>query len=440
MVSFKDPQLGDVIKYIPLQTLYAHNPQSVEATEDTVKLDTLSSILKAQRAEMAASTPEAAEQPPEIAEEIGSVAVPEVATGPDDTNERKTEQSAMRESSVLSREEREALGVPEEMTDSEVRTKLIEQYDQVKSSYDWLVSQESLFDSVRSAITKTRNGGGKVFLSNNDFDAMSRFFEGRNYRSLKELMSVGSRNRGLTIIDRQTRSQLDGLRQEMDRVRSLWYATTEGHRPGAGQVRMNGEAGKSFSNLAGIKLPELIASLGASKESVRQTLEALGVHIPADKEKEKVETEEFRNKYVAEWAERAKQLAEAGADNDELEELVQNIEVDVLREAGRTDDPNSPSQWFGDRIFDDKHLKARGGIAYSGRASGGIRSTRYVAEIVADMLRGKFKETSTSDGITIKGEKEIDLGMHRAAALAMIYGKNWPKMAEKHGQHVNYKK
>jgi hypothetical protein len=56
------------------------------------------------------------------------------------------------------------------------------------------------------------------------------------------------------------------------------------------------------------------------------------------------------------------------------------------------------------------------------------------------MLRGKFKETSTSDGITIKGEKEIDLGMHRAAALAMIYGKNWPKMAEKHGQHVNYKK
>ena len=66
-----------------------------------------------------------------------------------------------------------------------------------------------------------------------------------------------------------------------------------------------------------------------------------------------------------------------------------------------------------------------------------IPSRRYVAENMTDMLRGEFKVDmiSRSDAIVLDKSSVggIEVGQHRAAALAMLYGKDWQVAAKKLG-------
>ncbi|MCA9348300.1 hypothetical protein KC867_02730 [Candidatus Saccharibacteria bacterium] len=103
------------------------------------------------------------------------------------------------------------------------------------------------------------------------------------------------------------------------------------------------------------------------------------------------------------------------------------------------DDPNSPSRWFGYRIVADDD-KTRANVNVSGR-SFTASSQRYVAELMTDMLRGEFNVESIKDFDAIMLNTNdvggIEVGQHRAAALAMLYGnENWQKIAKELGHKI----
>ena len=432
-VTFTDPQLGEVYKTLPLDTLRALNPR-VEDDDITVDANEIRAMRQATNGESDDNKQEVVSPEP-IVEVIGVVAVRAEIPAPYDNAIAESQSEASR--SVLTQQEREKLAVPESMSDAELRSKLLEDYDKVVTSLAWLFERQPVIDAARLSIS--RSDREIANMSDHDFGEISRFFEGSEYRTLTSLLSPNENGRGMTFADRQTRSHFSSMKQQLERIRHLWYTSTEVNRAKWGRNAVDVEVGRKFSNTTGSLLPEVISELSASKRNMADALELLGVKVAKETEEKLSEDPEYRNEFVAKWAERAKTLKDVSPDNTDLEQLIQEIEIDVLREAGRKDNPDSPSQWFGDRIFDTNQTKAREGIGYSGRKAGNNSSTRYVAELAADLLRGKFGGSSKSDSIKIDSRENppsVEIGQHRAAALAMIYGKNWQKMAKNHDIHI----
>lgn len=141
----------------------------------------------------------------------------------------------------------------------------------------------------------------------------------------------------------------------------------------------------------------------------------------------------YRNERVSKWAQ---ELESSTVTPDRVKEIEQEMFSTVNIESGMVDDPNSPRVWFGDRIIRDTEKSRREGVAYSGRVGASISSHQHVAEIMSDMLTGKFNVNAgnvlSPIELSADGSKVVS-GQHRVAALAMLYGNNWKQIATQKG-------
>lgn len=143
-------------------------------------------------------------------------------------------------------------------------------------------------------------------------------------------------------------------------------------------------------------------------------------------------TGKYRNEQVEKWK---KELSGQNITAERLKEIENDMQNAVTIEAGMIDDPNSPRKWFGNRILDNSG-KSRADINHTGRDASNVGSRQYVAEIMADMLAGKFRVHDLIDPIEMKGSL-VETGQHRVAALAMLYGDRWVNEALEMGQRID---
>ncbi len=171
----------------------------------------------------------------------------------------------------------------------------------------------------------------------------------------------------------------------------------------------------------------------------RQQVEEMRTNLVGYRESSEVNSEksEFRNEQVENWA---KELA-GEVTPERLEEITSEMQAAVALEAGMVDDPNSPSRWFGDRVINNWPKSNRESTHITGKEPATLGSQRYVAELMADMLTGRYNVQAGNSPLPIEvsGDEDapvhekVDSGFHRAAALAMLYGQDWQKTAKKLG-------
>ena len=171
----------------------------------------------------------------------------------------------------------------------------------------------------------------------------------------------------------------------------------------------------------------------------RQQVEEMRTNLVGYRESSEVNSEksEFRNEQVENWS---KELA-GEVTPERLEEITSEMQAAVALEAGMVDDPNSPSRWFGDRVINNWPKSNRESTHITGKEPATIGSQRYVAELMADMLTGRYNVQAGNSPLPIEvsGDEDapvhekVDSGFHRAAALAMLYGQDWQKTAKKLG-------
>lgn len=195
------------------------------------------------------------------------------------------------------------------------------------------------------------------------------------------------------------------------------------------------EAGGSVASILGRQIPAFQKELVRVQRQLTDHLAELG-RDPARAEvrEQWSETSQFRDEQVKGWAQ---ELAGKDITPQRLEEITGEIENKVRIEREMIDDPNSPRTWFGGQIFSSQPKRRGDG----GRLEKGPKTNavQYVAELAADMLAGKYNEDLASrDPIVLDRAQAggVRIGQHRAAALAMIYGKNWPSIAMELGYGI----
>jgi len=142
--------------------------------------------------------------------------------------------------------------------------------------------------------------------------------------------------------------------------------------------------------------------------------------------------EKYREEQVASWLDRLN--GEVAPETQE--EVTAEIESAIAREVSLTDDPNSPRRWFGERILSNSNKSRHGASVELGRGYE-TTSRRYAAELAVDILMGRF-DTRRADEIVLNNNRigGVEIGQHRVAALAMIYGSNWQEKAKEDGHKI----
>lgn len=148
----------------------------------------------------------------------------------------------------------------------------------------------------------------------------------------------------------------------------------------------------------------------------------------------------YRNEQVENWQ---KELTSPHTTPERVKQVEAEMENAVAIEAGMVDDPKSPQVWFDRAVVENRQKSRREGIHFSGRVGADIPSQRHVAEIMSDMLSGKFNVQGGNSPLPIELKDEaapahqrVKSGVHRVAALAMLYGNDWPKAAREKGIRV----
>lgn len=148
----------------------------------------------------------------------------------------------------------------------------------------------------------------------------------------------------------------------------------------------------------------------------------------------------YRNEQVRAWSEEL----EGNITPERVEEITNEMQAAVAIEARMSDDPKSPSRWFGHRVLNDGSKSNRESTHITGREPSTMSSQRYVAEIMSDLLTGKYNVQAGNSPLPIEIEREgsvveekVRSGVHRAAALAMLYGEEWPKVARSKGIKID---
>lgn len=158
------------------------------------------------------------------------------------------------------------------------------------------------------------------------------------------------------------------------------------------------------------------------------------------KEHENLEQSEFRNAQVEAWA---AELSSPSLTPERSEEIIKEMKASLLREKNAIEDPNSPRKWFNEAVMRDR-VKSRGESSYiTGRTQGETKSNQYVAEIMHDMLAGTFDISKGNSPLPIEIRRDPvtlqevpESGVHRIAALAMLYGNKWQDIAKSKGIEI----
>lgn len=265
---------------------------------------------------------------------------------------------------------------------------------------------------------------GRMALSDKSRSAIEEFVGDRRFGELQSLAN----GREQAFLPAGIRAKLGDLSRGLDGLR-------------AGFDDLNSR-GPNFLNPEGAQLtmnslrqiPEVTNLMTQARMQLQDMRNNLAGYQDTTPEAEGKEFA-FRNEQVAQWEERL----HGDLSPEELEAITQEIEAAVSLEAEMIDDPDSSSRWFGDRIQSNS-LKSRNRIDVTGRPARAVPSRRYVAEGIVDMLRGDFRVDliSKQDPIVLDSNLigGVEVGQHRAAALAMLYGNKWQEAADRLGFEV----
>lgn len=280
-------------------------------------------------------------------------------------------------------------------------------------------------------IKATLEGGGTVHFAGNKREAMREILLGLGERSFRRMVA----GMDTTHLSKATKSRIEGLSRQLLQAGNAFEDAT---RRGSNFIA-DEPAGVLLKLLGRINdVDPLSKEARALRQDINDLRRAHGMPElevfakPGNGAESSDGEVEFRNEQVKKWAAVAAELKEAGVDDPRLEKLVDDIRNSVATESGMDADPNSPRIWFGDRVRDDDNKNRA--IPRAGQSH--TKSQRYVAELVADMLRGSFDTgRSKQDKIRLNPNVTggVELGQHRAAALAMIYGSEWTKKATSMG-------
>ncbi len=363
---------------------------------------------------------EDAEQPSTVDEggEVGQV-------------ESKEEQISQNKQQAM-QELRDEWGMPEDFTEEQAVERLTQEHNELELIIKQLIRFGQTGRSATKAIYDTfgpENRGGIVYLGNRTKGDVDHFLLGRDSKQIDVFPALDSS----TLLPRRLREMIAQKQTDLNGLRSAWQQATNGFR--SGRPSLERDSAHTAAMYLSRSLPELERVLVNVDKRIKQQVEHITGRPFGAEEVEAIREEVvYRN---PEWAKRAEKLKDASVDDPELEALVTEIRNYVRIESGMVDDPNSPRKWFGDQVLEDTQ-KQRQDLPTSGRPPGNADSQRVVAEIAADMLRGKFNyDRARSDSIDLSSDgKTVIRGQHRAAALAMIFGDRWIEEAKKKGMQI----
>ncbi len=194
---------------------------------------------------------------------------------------------------------------------------------------------------------------------------------------------------------------------------------------------MASDVKRTFEKMARLE-DQLVEELRETENLLAETSGFSSVqqmHEQSSREKQK----EYRNKDVVRWA---NELGSKSITQERVKEIEVEMHTAVRIETGMVDDPNSPRVWFNNDIIRNRNKSRHEGVQYSGRVGAEITSQQHVAELMSDMLTGKYNIAAGNSTSPIQLSRDglrVDSGVHRAAALAMLYGNSWQEVAKRKG-------
>lgn len=328
------------------------------------------------------------------------------------------------------RELREEWGMPEDFTEQQAVERLMAEHDELKGMIRQLRNFAQAGQDAAIAIYRTLDGRGIVYLGNNGKDRVDQFLLGKASKQIDGFPALESS----TLLPKRVRETIAQHQLDLKKLRNTWQQATYGFRNG--RPSLEGDSARTAAGYLSGSVPELQRTLTNADRQIQKQIEHITGRPFGAKEVEAIKEEIIYR--TPEYAQLAKEL-EKGVTPERLEEITQQFEAAINTEVGMVDDPNSPRQYFGERIISNTHTKERAQVQLTGRLNAPYASPRrYVAELMTDMLRGKFDTKRALDSILLDNKQTggVRLGMHRAAALAMLYGKDWPQIAAKMGHKI----
>lgn len=328
----------------------------------------------------------------------------------------------------------EQWGLSPEVTVEAAVTSLRNEREKIKAALDYLTEFDPVSQSVAVGLKKTDRGSGTTYVAHADKEAFDRFLDGPGFRKLTEL--TGGKTH---LLPKSLRSELGQYQNQLRLLNQRTKAMTIVYKKTNPQLDM--EQGRLVRKALETQLPALSEKLADSDRSLVDMLSRLGVTVQDEAPTETAAENEMpvRNEQVKAWAD---ELA-GGVSPERLAELTRQIENAVAIESRMQDDPNSPYQWFGDRVRGNVG-KQRNEALRNGRQVATIPSHLYVAELMTDLLTGKFDVVRGNREIIQLNAKQdggVAKGQHRVAALAMLFGNNqWMKAAQERGIKYTYER
>lgn len=352
-------------------------------------------------------------------------------------SDKQREEQAPQDKELLKqqamRELREEWGMPEDFTEQQAVERLMAEHNELELMMKQLKQFRQTGHNAAKAIYDTLQGRGIVYLGNRTKDDVDRFLFETSMR-IDGYQAQDTAN----LLPGKLRGKIMQHQNDLRQLRSAWQQATDGFRRGRPSLEQ-GSANMAAGYLSR-SVPELERALVNVDKQIKQQIEHITGRPFGAKEVEEIREDViYRN---PEWAKRAEKLKDVSTDDPKLEQFVQDIEAAIQIETGMVDDPNSPRKWFGYRILTNGDKGRQDSIA-SNRQTATTSSQRAVAEIAADIMRGSFNyDRAKYDPIELSQDgKEILLGQHRAAALAMIFGPDrWIEEGLKRGMRIERRK
>lgn len=341
------------------------------------------------------------------------------------------------ESSGLTGSQQEALaelqnewGWGESVSLEEANFKLANKLEELKKVDFLLTSFDQTGHALRSELTQTLNNGGVVYLKRSTHNEVQDFIS----RQSRDIINIALSQPELLPPSVRAYLSEETVNSTFISFERNYNAMTEKYSQAMPII--DTDIASTVINSLEYHIPEVQRSIKLALhylETMSQKLNNKEAQAESQADSSQYNEVKYRDDHVKEWADELK----GDVSPERLDEIIESMKNSIDIEANMIDDPNSPMRWFGQRILEvsDDNLKERARTDITKR-QGKVASRQYVAELMADMLSGNFNlEKTAGDDILLNSKKVggVELGMHRVAALAMIYGKDWQTTAKKLG-------
>lgn len=355
-----------------------------------------------------------------VQEELGETAVEEVVEQPRFDAGHQIES---RQQQAI-KELEDNWGLPEGEPMSRVVTNLDTTLGQLDEILVTLTAFDRIYSQARQGITASIDNNADYLAPRVRQDMQEQVLLSKGFITAKGLSREGQ-----IFLPSRLRASID----EMVRTVRQFELSYREMAPSPGQLRLdNVDVVLTMMD----RLPQEFRTVLSMRQQVEEMKQRLVGFHDDSRERESGEIE-YRNQQVAGWAE---SLGNPDLSKDKVESIRLEMEQAVRLEAEMVDDPNSPSKVFDDGIRNNRQKSRSGGYA-SRRQGGLVGSQKYISEMMLDMLSGRF-DVEGADEILLDPTRYngVQHGLHRASALAMLYGvDNWAATARQLGYKVKNK-